>query len=148
MMPFCLKHNISLLAYGSICGGLMSERYLGRAQQPSTADLNTLSLRKYKQMIDAWGGWNLFQELLSTLKRIAQKHNMSIANVATRYILDKPAVAGVIIGVRLGIADQRNNNAQVFNFSLDKSDCDDIDAVCTKSNNLFETIGDCGDEYR
>jgi aryl-alcohol dehydrogenase-like predicted oxidoreductase len=147
MMPFCLEHNISLLAYGSICGGLMSERYLGRIQ-PSIAELDTLSLRKYKKMIDAWGGWNLFQELLSTLKRIAQKHNVNIANVATRYILAKSAVAGVIIGVRLGIVDHRNSNAQVFNFSLDKSDCNDIDAVCTKSNNLFEVIGDCGDEYR
>ena len=147
MVPFCLKHNISLLTYGSICGGLMSERYLGRIQ-PSAAELDTLSLRKYKQMIDAWGGWNLFQELLSTLKRIAQKHNVSIANVATRYILAKSAVAGVIIGVRLGIVDHRNDNMQVFKFSLDKIDCDEIDAVCTKSNNLFEIIGDCGDEYR
>jgi len=100
------------------------------------------------KMIEAWGGWNLFQELLSTLERIAQKYNVSIANVATRYILDKSAVAGVIIGVRLGIADHRNNNAQVFNFSLDKSDYDDIDEVCKKSNDLFEIIGDCGDEYR
>jgi aryl-alcohol dehydrogenase-like predicted oxidoreductase len=147
MIPFCMEHNISLLAYGSICGGLMSERYLGRIE-PSAAELNTSSLRKYKQMIDAWGGWNLFQELLSTLKRIAQKYNVSIANVAIRYILDKSTVAGVIIGVRLGIVDHRNNNMQVFNFSLDKTDCDAIDAVCTKSNNLFEIIGDCGDEYR
>lgn len=146
MIPFCMEHNISLLSYGTLCGGLISERYLGR--EPSTAQLNTLSLRKYKKMIDAWGGWNLFQDLLSTLKRIAQKHNVSIANVASRYILAKPAVAGVIIGVRLGIVDHRNSNMQVFNFSLDKLDCDAIDAVCTKSNNLFEIIGDCGDEYR
>jgi aryl-alcohol dehydrogenase-like predicted oxidoreductase len=147
MIPFCLKHNISLLAYGSICGGLISEHYLGRLQ-PSSAELNTLSLRKYKRMIDAWGGWNLFQDLLSTLNTIGQKHNVSIANVATRYTLDKPRVAGVIIGVRLGIADHINNNMQVFNLSLDKSDYDAIDAVCTKSNNLFEIVGDCGDEYR
>src|SRR5919197_1209165 len=146
MAEFCIKHNVSILAYGSICGGLMSERYLGRTQPPSTAELNTLSLRKYKQMIDAWGGWDLFQELLSTLNRIAQKYKVSIANIATRYILDKPTVAGVIIGARLGITDHINNNAQVFNFSLDKSDYSDIDAIYTKSNNLFETIGDCGDE--
>jgi aryl-alcohol dehydrogenase-like predicted oxidoreductase len=82
------------------------------------------------------------------LNRIAQKYNLSIANVATRYILDKPAVAGVIIGARLGTSDHINNNAQIFNFSLDKSDCNDIDAISKKSNNLFETIGDCGDEYR
>ena len=147
MIPFCIKHNVSLLAYGTICGGLISERYLGRVE-PLGAELNTLSLRKYKRMIDAWGGWNLFQGLLSNLSRIAQKHNVSIANVATRYILDKPGVAGVIIGVRLGIADHINNNTQVFNLTLDKSDLNDIDGACIKSNNLFEKIGDCGDEYR
>jgi aryl-alcohol dehydrogenase-like predicted oxidoreductase len=147
MIPFCIENNISLLCYGSICGGFMSERYLGR-MQPSTAELNTLSLQKYKKMIDAWGGWSLFQELLSTLKKIAQKHNVTITNVAERYILDKSAVAGVIIGVRLGIVDHRTSNTQVFNFILDKSDCEAIDAVCAKSNNLFEIIGDCGDEYR
>ena len=147
MIPFCLRHHISLLGYGTVCGGLMSEHYLRRTP-PSAAELNTLSLRKYKKMIDAWGGWNLFQELLSALKIIAQKHNVSIANVATRYILSKPAVASVIIGVRLGIADHRNSNAQVFNFGLDKSDFDDIDTICKKSNSLFEAIGDCGDESR
>jgi aryl-alcohol dehydrogenase-like predicted oxidoreductase len=147
MIPFCLKHNISLLAYGCICGGLMSERYL-KTKEPSVSELNTLSLRKYKKMIDAWGGWSLFQELLSTLNRIAQKYNVNTANVATRYILDKPSVAGVIIGVRLGIIDHRTSNMQVFNFCLNKSDYDDIDVVCTKSNDLFNIIGDCGDEYR
>jgi aryl-alcohol dehydrogenase-like predicted oxidoreductase len=147
MIPFCVRHNISLLCYGSICGGLMSERYLGRPQ-PSTAELNTVSLQKYKRMIDAWGGWSLFQELLSALKGIAQKNNVTIANVAARYILAKAAVAGVIIGVRLGIVDHIASNSQVFNFKLDNSDCDAIDAVCVKSNNLFEMIGDCGDEYR
>ena len=148
MVPFCKAHNVRLLAYGSLCGGLLSERYLGKMQEPSALDLDTLSLKKYKKMIDKWGGWGLFQELLSTLNDIAQKHNVSIANVATRYILQKPAVAGAIIGVRLGISDHRKSNTQVFNFSLDKSDHDTIDTVCSKSNNLFDMVGDCGDEYR
>jgi len=148
MITFCKAHNIRLLAYGSLCGGLISERYLRRAQQLSATDLDTLSLRKYKKMIDMWGGWSLFQELLSTLDEIAQKYNVNIANVATRYILEKPAVAGAIIGVRLGISDHSNSNSQVFNFSLDKSDYDAIDTVCSKSNNLFDLVGDCGDEYR
>jgi aryl-alcohol dehydrogenase-like predicted oxidoreductase len=148
MMSFCKVHKIKLLAYGSLCGGLLSERYLRRRQQPSVTELDTLSLRKYKKMIDKWGGWILFQELLSTLDEIAQKYNVNIANVATRYILEKPVVAGAIIGARLGISNHRNSNVQVFNFSLDKSDYDAIDTVCSKSNNLFDMVGDCGDEYR
>ncbi len=147
MIPFCQKQGISLLAYGSLCGGLMSDRYFGR-EKPSIGELDTLSLRKYYQMIEAWGGWNLFQELLSNLNAIAQKYNVSIANIATRYILDSSTVAGVIIGARLGIVDHRVSNEQVFNLKLGRSDLDVIDAVCKKSNNLFEMIGDCGDEYR
>jgi aryl-alcohol dehydrogenase-like predicted oxidoreductase len=147
MIQFCLDNNVHLLAYGTICGGLISERYLGR-KEPSSAELNTLSLRKYKRMIDVWGGWNLFQDLLLVLKGIAEKHNVSIANVAINYILAKSAVAGVIVGVRLGIVDHINNNKKSFTFGLDSADNEAIDAVCTKSNNLFDIIGDCGDEYR
>ena len=146
MTQFCRDNKSSLLAYGTICGGLMSERYLGRHEPYS--ELDTASLKKYKRMIDMWGGWELFQELLSTLDAIAKKHRVSIANVAARYILDKPAVAGVIIGARLGIANHRDDNARVFDFRLDGDDNGSIEEVCKKSNNLFEAIGDCGDEYR
>lgn len=148
MVSFCEDHNIRILAYGTLCGGLLTEKYLGIEQEPSGYELDTLSLRKYKKMIDLWGNWKLFQELLSNLNEIAQKHGVNIANVATRYILDKPAVAGVLIGVRLGITNHINSNSQVFNFSLDSDDYEKIDAVCEKSNDLFEKVGDCGDEYR
>ncbi len=145
MAQFCLDNNASLLAYGAICGGLMSEGYLGR---PEPYNLDTASLSKYKRMIDTWGGWELFQELLSTLNEIAKKHGVSIANVATRYILEKPAVAGVIIGARLGIANHSEDNARVFSFKMDKDDNSRIEEVHMKSNDLFDKIGDCGDEYR
>lgn len=147
MTAFCQKHGISLLTYGTLCGGLLSEKYLGK-EEPTRADLYTLSLQKYKNMIDAWGGWKLFQELLAVLDDIAKKYNASIANVVTRYILDKPAVAGVIIGARLGIAQHRTDNARVFSFNLDKEDKEKIGLVTRRSNDLLSSIGDCGDEYR
>ncbi len=147
MTAFCQENDISLLTYGTVCGGLLSEKYLDHPE-PKRRILNTASLQKYKNMIDAWGGWSLFQELLAVLKPIAEKHAASIANVATRYILDRPAVAGVILGVRLGVADHRQDNARVFDFSLDEADNSQIEAVLTKSRDLYQLIGDCGDEYR
>lgn len=44
---------------------------------------------KTLQMVDAWGGWSLFQELLRTLKTVANKHGVSIPTVAVKYILDQ-----------------------------------------------------------
>jgi aryl-alcohol dehydrogenase-like predicted oxidoreductase len=147
MATFCQKHKMHLFAYGTLCGGFLSKKYLGKIE-PTRADLNTYSLQKYKNMIDAWGGWDLFQELLSVLNQIAIKHDTSIANIATRYILDRPAVAGVIIGTRLGISENRSDNLKVFSLHLDNEDHEKIKSVTMKSTDLFSTIGDCGDEYR
>ncbi len=147
MASFCRDHATTLLAYGTLLGGLLSEKYLGRPE-PRRPELNTASLQKYKNMIDAWGGWALFQELLGTLKQISDKHKVSIANVGVRYILDRPAVAGVIIGARLGIAEHVSDNARVFGFELDAGDLAIIEPVLAKSHDLMNRIGDCGDEYR
>ncbi|MBW4636066.1 MAG: aldo/keto reductase [Iphinoe sp. HA4291-MV1] len=147
MIPFCQQHDIKLFTYGTVCGGFLSEKYLGK-QEPRGFDLTTASLRKYKNMIDTWGGWRLFQELLSTLKKIADKHSISISNVAVRYILAQPTVAGVIVGARLGVSEHIEDNARVFNFTLDTEDLNQINAVSSKSRDLYQLIGDCGDEYR
>ena len=147
MAQFCLDQGIHLLAYGTLCGGLLSDRYLG-APEPSRAALNTASLSKYKQMVDAWGGWELFQELLGALRSVADTHQVNIANVAVRYVLDRPAVAVAIVGVRLGVSENRADSARVFEFNLDQSDLAQIDAVLNRSRDLYQIIGDCGDEYR
>ncbi|MEC4848418.1 MAG: aldo/keto reductase [Nitrosarchaeum sp.] len=147
MMPFCQKHDISILAYGALLGGFLSEKYLN-SPEPHRANLNTSSLQKYYNMINAWGGWGLFQELLQILSKIAKKHDSSIANISTKFILDKPGVAGVIIGSRLGLSEHRQDNARVFDIVLENEDLAMIHSVTSKSNDLFGLIGDCGDEYR
>ncbi|HEV7996884.1 MAG TPA: aldo/keto reductase [Stellaceae bacterium] len=147
MAPFCRDHRITLLAYGAVLGGLLSEQWLGRPE-PHRAEFGTASLQKYKNMIDAWSGWPLFQELLAVLKNIADKHRVGIANVGMRYVLDRPAVAGVIVGARLGLAQHRAANARVFGWSLDDGDLALIETVLARSRDLMTVIGDCGDEYR
>ena len=91
---------------------------------------------------------NYFRYYWLPLKCIANRHQVSISEVAVRYILDRPAVAGVIVGVRLGVADHRDDNARVFGFGLELEDLDRIESVLSRSQDLYQIIGDCGDEYR
>eukprot|EP00250_Pteridium_aquilinum_P010170 c19193_g1_i1 orf=228-1220(-) len=145
MVPWCLQNNVKILAYGTLLGGFLAEKYIGKPE-PTRYELNTSSLAKYKYSIDQWGGWNLFQELLLVLKSIAEKYGVSISNVAVRYIADKPAVGSVIVGARLSIAEHIADNLQTFSFpGLDASDLSYINAVVRKGKPL---LGDCGDEYR
>jgi aryl-alcohol dehydrogenase-like predicted oxidoreductase len=96
MVEFCRAHGIGLLCYGTVAGGFLSERWLG--QPEPEAPFENRSLVKYKLIIDDFGGWPLFQELLGASRRIADKHGTDIATVATRAIIDRPQVAAAIVG--------------------------------------------------
>ncbi len=85
---------------------------------------------------------------LATLRTVADRHDASIANVAVRYVLDRPAVAGAIVGARLGVAEHTSDNASVFRIQLGAEDMKAIEAVLAQSRDLYHLIGDCGDEYR
>jgi len=95
---FCAAHGIRLLCYGTLAGGFIGERWLG-APEPHPPFANR-SLVKYRLIVDDFGGWRRFQELLAVLDAIATRHRVSVASVAIRYVLDKPGVAGAIVGAR------------------------------------------------
>ena len=101
-------------------------------------------------MITTWGGWELFQELLSELKAIGSKHRVSVSNVATRWVLDFPYVGAVIIGARMGVSGHAEENLACYGWRLDFDDQAVIERVLEKSRrgDVFNSLGDCGGEYR
>ncbi|MBW4710220.1 aldo/keto reductase [Roseobacter sp. YSTF-M11] len=142
LSDLCARTNVRLLAYGTLCGGFLSERWLGK---PEPQDIADWSKMKYKRFIDVTGGWGGFQGILAAAGEIAQKHGVSIPNIATRWVLDHPAVAGVIVGARLGERSHAEDNLRLFSFTLDAED----HARLTEAfGSTGEVPGDCGDEYR
>jgi aryl-alcohol dehydrogenase-like predicted oxidoreductase/enamine deaminase RidA (YjgF/YER057c/UK114 family) len=141
MTALCLEHDVKLLAYGTVAGGLLSERYLNQPEPDAT----TWSQMKYARFIKEAGGWDVFQSLLQTLYKIAQKHGVSIANIACKYVLEQPAVGAVIIGARLGNSEHIGDTLRLFEFSLDQESLAEIEQALTQ---LQPIPGDCGDEYR
>jgi aryl-alcohol dehydrogenase-like predicted oxidoreductase/enamine deaminase RidA (YjgF/YER057c/UK114 family) len=142
MSAFSARSGVRLLAYGTLAGGLLTEKWLGKAQPRDAADWSTL---KYLRFVAAIGGWDVLQTILAAAAKIAKKHGASIGNVATRWVLEQKAVAGVIIGARLGEREHRADNVKVFDFALDEEDHRTLDAALAQSTPL---PGDCGDEYR
>lgn len=64
------------------------------------------------------------------------------------YVLLQPAVAGSMIGVRLGLSEHINDTNAVFSLVLDEEDVNSIQEVSKRGKDLMKVIGDCGDEYR
>jgi enamine deaminase RidA (YjgF/YER057c/UK114 family) len=100
---------------------------------------------KYIRFIEAAGGWSLFQHLLERLNQVAKKHQTSIANIASRFILENPNVAAVIIGARLGESNHITAHQTLMDLFLDKEDIALIQDGISKLNLI---PGNCGDEYR
>ncbi len=125
LVGLCAGTGMKLLCYGALAGGFLSEPWLGA---PEPTDLrHNRSLVKYKLVVDDFGGWGLFQDLLRTCKRIADRHGTTIPCVAGRWTLDRPQVAGVIVGARY--AAHLEDNLGMFRFALDDDDRAAIAAV-------------------
>ena len=82
---------------------------------------------KYRRFIESSGGWNAFQSILSAAEKIAWKHQVSVANVATKWVLSQNHVAAVIIGARIGESQHRQNNMELFEFELDDEDLQSLE---------------------
>jgi len=133
----CCARGVALLCYGAVAGGFLSDRWLG-APEP-TPPLANRSLTKYKLIVEDFGGWALFQELLAALRQVADRHGADIASVATRLTLDYPGVAAAIVGAtsRAHLAA----NVAAAGLALSAADAAEIEAVASRRQ------GPVGDVY-
>ncbi|MEO7051112.1 MAG: aldo/keto reductase [Rhodanobacter sp.] len=144
MAAACLRHGVKLLAFGTVAGGFLSDRWLNQ-DEPRLDNALTWSQMKYKRFIDAAGGWKGFQTLLRVLHEVSLANGMPMANVASRYILEQPGVGGVIVGARLGQSEHIAENKALLTQALDDTD---RAKIRTALQELERIPGDCGDEYR
>ena len=127
MTDLCLEHDIKLLTFGTVAGGLLTERWLG-ARRPALEDLATFAEARYWRFIQVGGGWDAFQHVLECLQGV----------------LDLPAVGAVTIGARVGTKEHIEDNLRIFKVSLTRKNRSDIASDLTRLDPL---PGDCGDEY-
>ena len=141
MVALCLEHDIKLLCYGTVAGGFFSADWLGRPEP--MGPFENRSLTKYKLIIEDFGGWALFQELLGALRRVGEHHDATIGQIAARWILDRPGVAGAIVGATS--TRHLAENLEIAAIRLTAADMAEIAAVTDRRTG---PLGDCYDLER
>ena len=112
LAEFCARTGVRLLAYGTLCGGFLSERWLGAARAGRRCPTGAAPSTSASSTPPAAG--TPFQGILAAAAEVARKHGVSISNVATRWVLDHPAVAAVIVGARITESEHRADNARAL----------------------------------
>lgn len=132
MVTLAAEKDFALFCYGTVAGGFLSDRWLGQPEPDHP--LENRSLTKYKLIIDDLGGWPLFQALLSTLRTIADRHQVDIATIASAAMLTTPGVAAVIVGARNRA--HLPSNLAIADIRLTEQDHAEIEAILSQAQPL------------
>jgi aryl-alcohol dehydrogenase-like predicted oxidoreductase len=136
MQALCKENGISLLPYGPLAGGFLSNKFLN-VKTPSIEADHARSFY-YSSMIEAHGGWNAVLEMLTTLSAIAKTYEKTIAQVALNWVKQQPGVTAVISGLTLN-RQQILHNANALTWQLAP---EDVKTLSERSQALFQQRGD------
>jgi len=98
LVPYCRERGVAVLAYGTLAGGFLSGRWLGRPDPGLVPSAATPFHREYRLIIEAAGGWAAYQRLLAALAAIGARHGVEAGTIATRWAIDQPGVAAALVG--------------------------------------------------
>jgi aryl-alcohol dehydrogenase-like predicted oxidoreductase len=120
IIPFALKHGISVIAYGSLCRGLLTGKFTLDSSFPSE-DMRAGSDPKFQKQ-------NLPRYLAAVedLRNLAQAYGKTVPQLAVRWVLEK-GCAAALWGVRR--ADQLEPVSGVPGWRLSEQDMHRIDEI-------------------
>ena len=99
MTDFCRRSGVKLIAYGTVAGGFLSDKWLGKPE-PDLQSLENRSLVKYLLVIEDTLGWAGYQKLLERLAALGKSTGLSIAGLSSLYTIGKPEAAAAVVGTR------------------------------------------------
>ncbi|GAN69598.1 aldo/keto reductase [Acetobacter orleanensis NRIC 0473] len=122
VLPYAIKNNLVVLAYGPLCRGLLS----GRMTVDRKFDGDDLRKSDPKFQQPRFGQ---YLKAVEDLKAIADKHGKTMLALAIRWVLDRgPTIA--LWGARK--PEQISGVDEAFGWTLDEADMKAIDAILTR----------------
>ncbi|MBW4619703.1 MAG: aldo/keto reductase [Cyanosarcina radialis HA8281-LM2] len=118
-MPYCIEHNISILAYSSLAQGLLTGKYPPNHQfHPND--------NRFKNKLCKGENYRRAQLALERLRPIADRHQCSLCQLALAWVISQPQT-NAIAGARN--AEQVLQNAKAIEVKLSADDLKEIDAI-------------------
>jgi len=124
ILPVCIGRNISILAYGSLGGGILSGKY---KSQPvfSRSDVRSFFYKYYSHTL-----WDKYSKMVSVIDGVAKNRGCASSEVAINWVLNHGEVATCIVGCR--DQHQLRENLDSLNWSLTETELGVIEEAYKK----------------
>jgi aryl-alcohol dehydrogenase-like predicted oxidoreductase len=135
--PMSLHHGIGTMVWSPLSSGFLTGKYTRQNPQPADGRLNTFDLGLFDR--------DKAYDVVDLVKSIAAKHETTPTAVAIAWLLTRPAVATVIVGVSK--MSQLDANLAATQLVLDANDLQQLDAATKPPVNYPQTFAAIGDQF-
>jgi aryl-alcohol dehydrogenase-like predicted oxidoreductase len=125
VLPYCVRHGITTLAYGSLCRGLLS----GRMTAETRFEGDDLRQRDPKFQAPRFAQYLQAVEALDKLAR--ERFGKRVIHLALRWVLDQPGNGIALWGARR--PEQLSPVKEVMGWRIDEETMRDIDAILART---------------
>ncbi|EPW7974553.1 aldo/keto reductase [Cronobacter turicensis] len=119
LVPLVSEENLGLLVWSPLAGGLLSGKFGPGAPEASDARRSTFDFPPVDRDL-AW-------QCVAEMRVIAQARSVSVSQIALAWLLARPAVTSVIIGVKR--QEQLTDNLGASNITLSAEELARLDTV-------------------
>ena len=118
-MPYCVENNISILAYSSMAQGILTGKF-GPDHKFVKGD------HRAKNRLFKPETFKRVQQVLTRLRPIADRHNISLGQLALAWVIAQPGICA-IAGARN--AEQALQNSKAAEVHLSVPDLEEMDTI-------------------
>ncbi|WP_066375615.1 MULTISPECIES: aldo/keto reductase [unclassified Anabaena] len=131
-MPYCIEHNISILAYSPLAQGLLTGKF------PPGHKFDPEDNRAKNQLFQG-ENFQRAQQALDKLRPIAENHNSTLAQLALAWLIAQPQT-NAIAGARY--PEQSKDNAHAAEVQLSPAEIAQIDTIgCIVTDHIDDSSG-------
>jgi len=120
ILPFCRDHGIAVLAYGSICRGLLSGKMTAQSTYGDD-DVRSFDPRFKSENLPS------YVKATNRLKEIALSRGLTVTQLAIQWAATREGITSALVGART--AGHARDNAGAFNASLTPENIESIEKI-------------------
>lgn len=123
LVPLCLDQGIGIMVWSPLSGGFLAGKYKRGDKLPQESRLSLIDKTVFVPPIDREKGFNILDEL----EKVARNHNASMAQAALNYLIGRPAVSTLVLGVRN--KEQLQDNLGALDWELEAGEAETLDKI-------------------
>ena len=119
--------GVGIMVWSPLSGGFLTGKYRRGDSLPKESRVSLINKTIFVPPFDLEKGF----DLIDTLGKVAKNHNASIAQASINYLIDKPGISTIVLGVRN--KKQLQDNLDSLKWKINENEMETLDKISSPS---------------